>query len=322
MDKYSFKHLALKGGGIRGIAYLGALEVLSEKNILSNFQSVSGASAGAITALVTAMYYKDYQKLLEVANSLDFSKVAHKQGLLHSLEEVLFERGFHDTDYIYNWFKEVLKAKFGNPDITFKEFNENPDTLHLNVSITDISSQLSIICNHKTTPDHKVADIVRTSMDIPIYFEATKFDDNVLKGYFGDGGVMCNYPIMIWDSDSGPNPDTLGLFLYSKENPPAFPKKYKLKEMAGDTIFSLLTAQDWAIGRSPHDVKRSIQIFDNGINPTNFNVKTGDATYNGLIKNGREAAIKYFEFYDAENWEQLSQPLFSTAVDQMRSTAL
>ena len=68
MSKYPFKNLALKGGGIRGIAYLGALEVLGDpsNNILSNLESISGSSAGAITALVTAMYPNDFQKIKDL----------------------------------------------------------------------------------------------------------------------------------------------------------------------------------------------------------------------------------------------------------------
>ena len=33
---YPYKNLALEGGGVRGLAYAGALEVLEQKNILRN----------------------------------------------------------------------------------------------------------------------------------------------------------------------------------------------------------------------------------------------------------------------------------------------
>ena len=82
MSTYNFKNLAIKGGWIRGIAYLGALETLIKQKALSNVQNIAGASAGAITALVTAMYlinpkYKDdpFERIKSVANSLDFKKV-------------------------------------------------------------------------------------------------------------------------------------------------------------------------------------------------------------------------------------------------------
>ncbi len=319
MSKYPFKNLALKGGGIRGIAYLGALEVLADpsNDILGNLESISGSSAGAITALVTAMYPNDFQKIKDTANTMDFKKVAFKQGLIHNLEDLVTKKGLHSTEYIYTWFQGILKEKFGNPNITFAEFNSHPDTLKLNIMVTNISSQLSIVCNAKTTPNHQVADIVRTSMSIPVYFESNSFDDDSLKGYFGDGGTMCNYPIAIWDNDSGPNDATLGLFLYAKEGVQQMPQKYKLKEYAGDTIFSLLIAQDWGIGMDSDDLRRSIQIFDNGVKPTAFDVTVGDDIYNGLYENGKKAAQEYLADYDAKNWDKLSTSKFSTPMDSL-----
>ncbi len=45
---YQYKNLALEGGGVRGLAYAGALEVLEQKNILQHIEKVAGSSAGAI----------------------------------------------------------------------------------------------------------------------------------------------------------------------------------------------------------------------------------------------------------------------------------
>jgi NTE family protein len=42
---YHFCNLVLEGGGVKGIAYVGALQVLEEKGILSKIQRVGGTSA-------------------------------------------------------------------------------------------------------------------------------------------------------------------------------------------------------------------------------------------------------------------------------------
>jgi len=39
------KNLVFKGGGVLGIAYAGAIEVLEENKILKQVQSVAGTSA-------------------------------------------------------------------------------------------------------------------------------------------------------------------------------------------------------------------------------------------------------------------------------------
>ena len=43
----TIKNLVFKGGGVLGIAYAGAIEILEEKQILQQVQRVAGTSAGA-----------------------------------------------------------------------------------------------------------------------------------------------------------------------------------------------------------------------------------------------------------------------------------
>lgn len=49
-QNYTYKNLVLEGGGIRGLAYPGALQVLEGKGVLKNINRVAGTSAGAIIA--------------------------------------------------------------------------------------------------------------------------------------------------------------------------------------------------------------------------------------------------------------------------------
>ena len=44
-----FRNLVFEGGGVKGIAYAGAIGVLEERDILAGIQRVAGTSAGAIT---------------------------------------------------------------------------------------------------------------------------------------------------------------------------------------------------------------------------------------------------------------------------------
>lgn len=54
---YHFRNLVFEGGGVKGIAYVGAMEVLEEKGILKNITRVGGTSAGAINALLAGLNY-------------------------------------------------------------------------------------------------------------------------------------------------------------------------------------------------------------------------------------------------------------------------
>src|ERR1044072_5361540 len=60
---YPFTNLVFEGGGVKGVAFGGALEVLDQQGILSQIENVAGTSAGAITATIVALGYSaDYVK--------------------------------------------------------------------------------------------------------------------------------------------------------------------------------------------------------------------------------------------------------------------
>ena len=54
---YNFRNLVFEGGGVKGIAYAGALKELEKKGLLTSLQRVAGTSAGAITATLLAVGY-------------------------------------------------------------------------------------------------------------------------------------------------------------------------------------------------------------------------------------------------------------------------
>ena len=56
---YHFRNLVFEGGGVKGIAYIGAMQVLEEKGILTSVQRVGGTSAGAINATLLALGYSN-----------------------------------------------------------------------------------------------------------------------------------------------------------------------------------------------------------------------------------------------------------------------
>ena len=63
---YAFKNLIFEGGGVKGIAYVGAIRELENRQIMKNIKRVGGTSAGAINAVLLTLGYtlKDTQKIL------------------------------------------------------------------------------------------------------------------------------------------------------------------------------------------------------------------------------------------------------------------
>ena len=50
-----YRNLVMEGGGIRGIAYGGALAELEQRGVLAGIRRVGGTSAGAIQAALLAV---------------------------------------------------------------------------------------------------------------------------------------------------------------------------------------------------------------------------------------------------------------------------
>ena len=271
--KYPFKNLVFKGGGIRGIAYLGALEVLDKKGILEQAENVAGASAGAITALLVSLGYS-FEEIKTRANALDYKKIQQEpinptkkpyltdelkeiypvskglvRAILHPIETynkanqyignaVNLQRrfGMYSSEYIYNWFGDQIAEKCGNRKATFADLAKTAGCKNLSVTITNIVLESTHICNANHTPDVEVAKAVLASMSIPMFFEAVLIDDSrYLEGLFADGGVMHNFPISIYDYNNLPNPETLGFFIYTNQKE-TIDHAFYLKNYIGNTI--------------------------------------------------------------------------------------
>ena len=71
--KTQFRNLIFEGGGVKGIAYVGAMQVLEQRQILKNIKRVGGTSAGAINALLFALGYTIVEQR-DILNSTDFKE--------------------------------------------------------------------------------------------------------------------------------------------------------------------------------------------------------------------------------------------------------
>lgn len=69
-----YRNLVFKSGGVRGIAYMGALEILDEYKIVDNIQRVAGTSVGAIAATLVS-FRLSIPETTDLFNSLELSKI-------------------------------------------------------------------------------------------------------------------------------------------------------------------------------------------------------------------------------------------------------
>ncbi len=236
-DNYGYKNLVMEGGGVRGLAYPGALEVLEQKGILQNIENVAGSSAGAIAGLVVSLGYSS-QKIDSILQTLEIAEFNDGKFFFGKIRRIKKQYGMYKGDAFESWLSHLIESKTGNADLTF----ENLHNLHLTnknfrdfyCTGTNISKQKLEVLSWKTFPEMKLKTAVHISSCIPFYFvpvaidsagnEILSKDSSADFDYYVDGGMLCNYPISIFDScsDGGNpmvckslvlNPQTLGLKL-------------------------------------------------------------------------------------------------------------
>jgi NTE family protein len=324
-------NIVFEGGGIHGIAYLGALEYLYQIDLLRNLRRAAGTSSGAIAACITSFHHP-FDVTKSITNSLDYRKVPYQEdfnelafipedikngmeplfGDIGCLYRLISQYGWYSTDYFYQWLKQVIANQFNHkkkPPYTFQDFKDsslhkdNHPFLDLFITGTNLTTGTSQVFSYETTPLMEVAYAVRISVSIPLFFEAITVNQpeitgNSLTNVFCDGGILRNYPIKLFDQLKyspnllrGANMGTLGLCFQSRM------QNHSIHNLF-DFIWSLASTfsqvQEESFYNDPMDRIRSIVIDPLDISPIDFNVTTGDQTYHQLYLQGYSAAKAYF----------------------------
>ncbi len=285
---YPFKNLVLEGGGVKGIAYAGAFEVLQQQGILEQVGPVAGTSAGAITATLVALRYEPEQIRTLIFN-IPFEKF--KDGGSTGLFRLFKRFGWFKGDYFLDLMRCLITNQTKKPVTTFKDLKDM-GFRDLHVFSTDLSTGKSVELSAATTPDVEVALAVRMSMAIPLFFASVDFKDDV----FVDGGVLRNYPIDAFDTRQEVNPATLGLHLNGKPSARAEIKGFP--SYTRNLFETLLDVQVIDLETNPPDLQRSVLIDNLGISTTEFNLTREQKI--ALVAKGVECTCRYLK--DWQSW--------------------
>ncbi len=329
---YQFKNLIFEGGGVKGIAYLGAMEVLEEKGILQNITRVGGTSVGAINATMVALGYTNAEQR-DVLWKLNFKNFMDSSwGFFPNVGRVITRYGWNKGLFFQEWISNLIARKVDNPEATFKDLKAK-NKLDLYVYGTNLSTHYGEVFSIERTPDMSVAEAVRISMSIPLFFAAVR---NPRKDVYVDGGCLNNYAVKLFDREkyilpenkakmalpqryyvtqneaflkthpnSSPytfNKETLGFRLDSKEEMAAFrynePQSQKIDhfvEYVMALVQTMLECQN-NIHLHSDDWQRTIYIDTLGISTTDFGIS--DEKKKALEVSGRTGASEYFKWFD------------------------
>ena len=195
---YHFKNLVFEGGGVKGIAYVGALEVLAREGILENIERVAGTSAGAMVAVLVALGYTP-QEISDILWDINFKNFMDSSwGIVRDINRLINDYGWYKGDFFRNLMVGYIEQKTQNGEITFEELAKNKKYKELHLIGADLSTGLTKVFNATNTPKVKIADAARISMSIPLFFAAVKGVEGDGHLYV-DGGLLNNYAIKTFD---------------------------------------------------------------------------------------------------------------------------
>jgi NTE family protein len=334
---YPFKNLVFEGGGVKGIAYVGAIKVLEEKGILPNIERVGGTSAGAINAVLVGLGYTSAQTM-NIMNKLDFKKFMDDDfGVIRDVDRLLNEFGWHKGAFFRKWISKLIKKRTGNPDATFAELQQQKKAKGFRDMYfigANISTHFAEVFSHEHTPRMCIADAVRISMSIPLFFASHR---SPRGDVYVDGGLLDNYPVKLFDrkkylaqedlSDHGQetkyykkhnkllkrkgldispylyNKETLGFRLDSEKEIAVFRDQAEPAhaEITGFLSYSLnliKTIMDSQSNTHLHsdDWQRTIYVDTLGVKTTDFSLT--DAKKKALVESGRNGAETYLKWFD------------------------
>jgi NTE family protein len=189
-------NIVLEGGGIRGIAFGGAIQFLEEFNLLSSINGFAGSSAGAIVAAGLSVGYTA-KEIIEVLTETDFNAFKDDSTfVLLDLIRLVSKYGIYKGDAFFKWITDILARKTGNGKITFQQVFERYGK-RLVITGSCVNRAQTYYFNHEDPKyaQMPVALAVRISMSIPIYWKAV----NLGEDYLVDGGVLNNYPLFVFD---------------------------------------------------------------------------------------------------------------------------
>lgn len=294
--KDQYNKMIICGGGINGIAIVGALYQFLINYDINKIKTILGISVGSLISMLLCVGYNKDEIMnlfldIEMKNFSDFK-----------ISRFLKSYGLDNGENIKKLLKAILMYKNYSPDLTFKELYDLTGR-ELIIVGTNVNKGVPIFYNIKDYPDTKIVDAIRVSASFPgIYTPVIKSNNHHLI----DGCILEPYPIDYFD-----NPDEVIGFLI-KNNVPNCKnmKEYKidsLKSYYMSIINILLDAYLEKCFDGKH--KHTIYIDKEDLEQNVMNFDLTKENKHSLVNIGKEAFNKYVKtFTEQEQHYQEQQP--------------
>lgn len=200
------------GGGIKGLAYVGALRFLEGRGY--RIFKAGGSSVGALFASLLVAGYSS-KELVELIGNFDINILQNKNNKFQSflkIADLFRKKGLSSMQDFELYIAELLAKK---NIINFRDVKYGDDYL-LKIIVTEVTTTRMIVipddlAKFNINPDSfPISKAVVMSCNIPFFYYPY-----TINGYtFVDGGVSDNYPIWLFEDDYY---NTIGFKLSSVE---------------------------------------------------------------------------------------------------------
>lgn len=325
--------LVLEGGGVKGIALVGALAVLEERGYRS--QRVAGTSAGAIVAALHGAGYSSAE-LKEIISALDFGSFRDlgfedRIPFVGKALSVLMDKGIYEGEAFLAWMRERLEVKGVR---TFADLVRDGGEPKVQVIVSDLTGRRLLVLPSEAeelgvAPDDlEVALAVRMSMSIPLYFEPVTFRHgrSRRRHLLVDGGMLSNFPVWLFDAQGAiPAWPTFGLALVddlpgrslADGLSPLDDPEIGILDYLKSLVQTMMEAHD-RLYLEKADFARTITIPTLGISGVDFGLSTEDALR--LYDSGRRAAEAFLAGWDFHGYiEAFRTPTRALAAPSRRA---
>lgn len=272
------------GGGIRGTAYVGAVQALNELGI--EIDGCAGSSVGAVFAgLYTIGYTTEELKELFYKTNFDIFRDIN----IDILKVFAITKG----DYFQNWIKELIEKKFygenyvegKNPPVRFCDLDKKLVILSVNLSDSSYH-EFSKEC----TPDVEIAYAIRASVSIPGFFKPVEYNGK----YLVDGDLIKSWPL--WRISKNLCPENRKILEFRLEDNE---KSAKIDSGISyiNSVYNTITgfATDFIIDLyGMRDKFDYIKINSTGIGVLDFMINKEQRTH--LIEEGYRTTLDYFKY--------------------------
>ncbi len=309
--------LVLEGGGVKGIALVGAISVLMDAGYTFGDCRVAGTSAGSIVGAMVAAGCTG-PEMVDLVGGLDYAAFMDGQWwdrfAVGKALDIFIEQGIYDGRYAQEWVAAQLAAKgvttFADLPYADPDGRDLPEhrryRLVVNVSDVSFGRLRQLPWDYGThyglrAADIPVAEAVRASMSIPFFYRPVKLrhgdgETSVLV----DGGMLSNFPVGLFDAPPGVAPrwPTFGIKLSSR--PPKGGVTGRRVSGAVGLTAALISTMSGFYDRMHVDDQdvcaRTIFVDTAGISATDFDLTTAQRDL--LFSNGQEAARAFLATWD------------------------